>query len=127
MKKHSKYFSLVLILFLINSNFCFAIEFMVCGMGMENDNCECENIKCNTDEQIINKDSDCCKIILKEINNSNLSENPKKTSSVTIIFHYFIYFSKIISPPDKIYIPVNYRFQTNPPPDIPVLYSHILI
>ena len=126
MKTFSKYFSLFLILILIHSNFSFAITQMLCKMAKNQTACECQN-PCASELQITSEESQCCKIFKKEINNKNILESNKFSFTKNIIFQITdaIPAVKLISQLSKNNMSRNCHF--NPPADIPILFSHILI
>lgn len=127
LQKLSKYFSLFLILFLVNSNYSFALSHMMCKMNDTNDSCECQHISKQGELRFDSKASECCKAEIKEINNSNTLESNKISLIKAISFTTLHFFeeSKLQS--------VSYFFSQkalacfHPPADIPILFSHILI
>jgi len=126
-KKLSKYFSLILILVLINSNFSFAITHMMCNMSKTQENCECKDNSDNHTLQSNSKESDCCKITSKEINNTNNLNLNKLKQCYTDTFQTLNYFtpSIAINNTHQSY----YSFKNHPryKPDIIILISRILI
>lgn len=126
MKVFFKYYSILLILILLQSNFNFAITQMLCRMERLQTTCQCDD-PCMNELQISQEESQCCKVSIQEISNTNILDLNK------LSFNTDIKFSFIDS-----YLPVN--FQSNlsqtfrlhithfkPPADIPILFSHILI
>ena len=124
--KISKYFSLILLLFLVNSNFSFAITQMMCSMSRMQEACDCgdsgvKDIRFNSAE------SDCCKINIKEINNSNILQNTISKEIKSIVSQNIVYFQNLYTRPEThtYFVIINKNFK--PPKDIPVLFSSLLI
>ena len=130
MRIFSKYFSILLILVLIQSNFSFAITQMLCRMDNFQTTCECED-PCRNESQITSEESQCCKVLIHEISNTNILELNK------LKFNPGIKFNIIES-----FLPLNLHVNLQsdlsqtfrlhlihfiPPADIPILFSHILI
>lgn len=126
-KKISKYFSVFLILFLVNSNYSFAFTHMMCKMNKSQDACSCEQNSNSGELRIDSKDPACCKTLIKEINNTNTLESNKISLIREISFKTIQYsgeskiqsYTSLISGIQLIYF--------HPPSDIPILFSHILI
>lgn len=122
-----KYFSLPLILVLIYSNFSFVLLQEICMMSIMQDTCECEMSACCEKVEVNSDESDCCKVKLKEINNTNTLESNKLSLVKEIPFHFNHYFLKSTLNPV-----LSYSFNFNishfkPPDDISILISHIII
>lgn len=123
----TKYFSLFLILFLINSNYSFAITQMLCKMSKIQTECECSHWSGKKETRINSDDAACCDITIHEINNSNtldktkfspVNDNPVSTINyiLPVIFN-----SKSFSL-HKIFRDLNKPFR-----DIPLLNCTLLI
>ena len=123
----SKYFSLILLLLLVNSNFSFALTQMMCSMSRVHDVCECEHNSAADDVQLSSAESGCCKISINEINNTNLLESASSKEIKSIISLNTVYYQEVhIRPETCTYFAfINKNFK--PPIDIPVLYSSLLI
>ncbi|HMS65636.1 MAG TPA: hypothetical protein PKD83_10340, partial [Ignavibacteria bacterium] len=98
-----------------------------CKMNTKQNNCECDNEYHTMDMQIKSEKSDCCKIKIYEINNSNTLKKHNISFETDNSFQLITY----ILPPDILsntYL--NYKFYTNfnkPITDIPILFSALLI
>ncbi|MBS1552680.1 MAG: hypothetical protein JST15_11505 [Bacteroidetes bacterium] len=123
----SKYFSLILLLFLVNSNFSFALTQMMCSMNMADDVCECKDNSKADDIQFNTPESGCCKTNIKEINNSNILENTVSKVTKSIISLNTIHYQEVSIRPETYtcFIIIHNTFK--PPKDLPVLYSSLLI
>lgn len=125
-KTLSKYFSILLILVLVQSNFSFAITQIMCKMGKIQTSCECAN-PCEDELQINSEESDCCKVTSGEINNTNILELNKLSIIKDIKFQLTDSFLQV-----NLLSDLSQNFRTNilhfkPLADIPILFSHILI
>lgn len=126
-KKLSKYFSILLILVLINSNFSFAFTQIMCKMSKVQNTCECKQSSCPKEVQIKSEESDCCKVKFIEINNTNTLEINKLCIISNVAYQTQNYFLLSDINSELIHL---YRFRTDhfkPPADLPILFSHILI
>ena len=125
--KISKYFSLILLLVLVNSNFSFAITQMMCTMSKMQDACECGNSDGAKDIQFSSAESACCKINIKEINNSNLLQNTISKETKSTVSQNIVYYQNLYTRPEThtYFVFINKNFK--PPKDIPILYSSLLI
>lgn len=100
---------------------------MMCSMSRMQDACECGNSDGAKDMQFSSAESACCKINIKEINNSNILENTtskeinNNVSQNTVYYHDF----NIRPETHTYFVFINKNFK--PPKDIPVLYSSLLI
>ncbi|MEO6695430.1 MAG: hypothetical protein ABIY50_00050 [Ignavibacteria bacterium] len=128
-KKLSKYFSLILILVLVNSNFSFAVQSLLCGMSTDPKICECKHQSpSNCKEISITKEkSSCCTFNLKEINNSTTFEVLKRSSlekDIVILIHNLIQTDL-----NSNFVFHDRGFTTHPKTftDIPILTSQFLI
>ncbi len=126
MKTFSKYFSIVLVLLLIQSNFSFAITQILCKMEKMQNSCECEN-PCEHELQINSEESNCCKVTSGEINNTNILEFNKLSIIKDIKFQLIDNFLTV-----NLLTHLSQNFRSNilhfkPPADIPIVFSHILI
>jgi hypothetical protein len=126
MKKIAKYFSVPLIIVLIHSNFSFAYTQIQCSMSKTQEKCECRN-QCAKLPQFNTQESECCKVKFKEINNANILESNKIFSGKEVTFQFNDYFVK-----SDLNFNSSHNFKLSsshfrPPPDIPILISHILI
>lgn len=125
--KLSKYFSLFLILFLVNSNYSFALTHLMCKMNNTNKACECEQNSQSGELQFDSKDPGCCKTEIKEINNTNTLES-SKISIVKEISFKSIQFLEETNFQSFTYSSSQLHLNHfHPPSDIPILFSHILI
>jgi uncharacterized protein YpmS len=128
MKKINKYLSAFLILILVNSNFSFATVIMKCSMSDSNKKCECaENVSAKTDSTIDSAESDCCKTVISEVNNSNTLETYKTVEIKSVSIHFIKY-----SLQDNLYSSLNSasiisQKAIKPASDIPLLKSSLLI
>lgn len=127
LKKLSKYFSLFLVLILVNSNYSFALIHMMCKMNNSGDACKCKENSNSRESEFDSMDKGCCVTEIKEINNTNTLESNrisliKDTSFLTVdFFEKSILYSNTFSNTN---ILLNHF---HPPSDIPILFSHILI
>lgn len=123
----TKYFSLLLVLFLINSNYSFAYTQMLCNMSNNKTECECKADSETDEMHLSTKDSECCKVKTHEINNSNTLEKNKTSYNFFNTHQAVIYV-----------LPLNVNQKTTsnsniqntfkiPISDIPILYSSLLI
>jgi hypothetical protein len=99
---------------------------MQCKMSKTQETCECKN-ECHKILQFNSEESECCKVKIKEINNSNTLETNKLSLAKEITFQFNYYFLKSDLNSNLSY---NFKLSINhfrPPPDIPILISHILI
>lgn len=127
LKKLSKYFSILLILVLINSNFSFALTQMMCKMSQDRNTCECEQSSCSNEAQINSEEPVCCKVKFIEINNINTLELNKLLAASEVVYQIQNYFLQSDINSESTHY---FRIQLNhfkPPADIPILLSHILI
>lgn len=126
MKIFSKYFSLLLILILVQSNFSFAITQMLCKMDNFQTTCECD-YSCMNELQISSEKSHCCKVFIHEISNSNILELNKLKFNTDIKFKFIESFLPVNLQSDlsQTFRPHITHFK--PPADIPILFSHLLI
>ena len=123
-----KYFTSILVIILLNSNFSFAISQMICKMSKVQTECPCDMDQSSMNSKISKEQNDCCKDKISEINNSNTLEKnsiryatdqvPQKTIFTIPINNYSIFSSSIN------YIYINLKI---PVPDIPVINSSLLI
>lgn len=127
LKKLSKYFSLFLILFLVNSNYSFALTHMMCKMNNTHEACECNQNSQSGELQFDTKDQGCCKTEIKEINNSNTLESNKLSIVKEISFLTIQYFAEQGSSSYSSFITHLQSAFFKPQTDIPILFSHILI
>lgn len=127
LNKISKYFSVFLILFLVNSNYSFALTHMMCKMNKTQEVCECDQKSTSGELQIDSMDPGCCRQEIKEINNTNTLESNRISlvSEAPFISINFFEESKIHSFTSFISHIESAYF--HPPVDIPILYSQILI
>ena len=125
--KLSKYFSLFLVLILVNSNYSFALTHMMCKMNDTRDACECEQNSQAGELQFDSKDQGCCKTEIREINNSNTLESNKLSIVKEISFITIQYFAEPESSSFSIFISHLQSAYIKPQTDIPILFSHILI
>ncbi len=126
-KKILKYFSILLILLLINSNFSFAHTYMVCMMSKVQTVCECEHDSRSTGVQEISTEPLCCKVKLTELNNSNTLKLDKLSVIKVITFQPIHYFVSSILNSGFSFNYILHKTHFKPPSDIPILLSHILI
>lgn len=127
MNKISKYFSLILLLVLVNSNFSFAITRILCSMSRVHDACECEQNSKTEDIQFSAAESGCCKIHIKEINNSNILKNTTSKEINSNVSQNTVYYQDLNIRPEKYTHVVFINKTFKPPIDIPVLFSSLLI
>lgn len=123
-KSFTKYFSLFLIIFLINSNYSYTFTQMLCNMSKVKTECECESA---SGMHLDTKESECCKVKTHEINNSNTLEKNKTSHKYDITVQTVVYFLphiNIINSTSHSRIQYNLKI---PITDIPILYSSLLI
>lgn len=125
--KLSKYFSLFLILFLVNSNYSFALTHMLCKMNNTLDACECDQNSGSDEIQFKSMDAGCCKVETSEINNRNTLESNKISLDKEITFKKMDYFDESILLIDSFKNSKIILNHFHPPSEIPILFSHILI
>lgn len=125
--KFTKYFSLFIILFLINSNYSFAVTQMMCKMSSMQNECKCGNDSETKGMQINTKDSECCKIKISEINNSNTLEKNNNSFVNKIIVQSVSYFIPPVLTSNSYLQRKSYTHFKKPFSDIPVLFSTLLI
>jgi len=128
-KKLSKYFSLILILVIVNSNFSFAVQSMLCEMSTDPKICECKHqSESNCKEISITKEKfSCCTVNVNEINNSTTFEVFKRSAldnDVVILIHNLIHTDLHLN-----FVFHDKAFTTHPKTftDIPILISRFLI
>lgn len=126
-KQFTKYFSFFLIIFLINSNYSFAITHMFCKMSKMQNECECKTDSDTKGMQIDSKEPDCCKVKISEINNSNTLEK-NKISFVNINSVQLVTYILPAICISNSYTKYNlYKDFNKPFSDIPILISSLLI
>lgn len=126
-KIFSKYFSILLTIVLLHSNFSMAITYMSCKMGMQDNVCLCEDNPGMKYEKITEEESACCKVKTQEINNSNSFEISKLSLVKENSFQFINYFLPSNSNQDS---PATYKLisgHPKPPVNIPILISTLLI
>ncbi|HAY33624.1 MAG TPA: hypothetical protein DCY06_05770 [Bacteroidetes bacterium] len=125
-KTFLKYFSILLIAVLIQSNFSFALNHMLCKMSEVQTACEC-GVPCENEIRYSAKESGCCSVIISEISNKNILEINKLSFIKDIYSQFNERFLNLELLSD---FPRNFSKQIThfkPPADIPILFSHILI
>lgn len=125
-KTITKYFSILLIAVLIQSNFSFALNHMLCNMSEVRTSCEC-GVSCENEIQYSSKGTGCCSILVSEISNTNILEI-NKLSFIKDMYSQIT--ERFLSLELLSDLPRNFSLQIihfKPPADIPILFSHILI
>lgn len=126
-KKFTKYFSLFLIIFLINSNYSFAITQMLCKMSNLQNECECKTNSETPGIYLNIMEKDCCKIKISEINNSNPLEN-NNISFVDDLSIQLVIYTLPANTISKTNLQYNlYKDFNKPFSDIHILFSALLI
>lgn len=126
-KSYIKYFTLFLIIILLNSNFSFAITQMMCKMSEVQTSCECETDSQTGVMKISSEEKACCKIHISEINNSNTLEknNIKVTNHIPV---QSVIYQISVTELTKTFTTQNiFSICYIPIPDIPVINSSFLI
>lgn len=123
----SKYFSILLILILVNSNFSFALTQMLCEMSEDQTVCQCAENNVSDELQTEVSKMSCCDNKIHEINNSNTLDKNNTT------YKNFISAQQVISilPQNEFSLPFTdhlvYLNYHKPPSDIPIQISSFLI
>ena len=125
--KISKYFSLFLLLALVNSNFSFSITQMACSMKMNQDACECGNSSAVTDIQFSQSEPACCKVNIYEIDNSNLLDKSSLQETQNITYPVLFCIQKLFLSTEPYFSHSFKNKSVKLPENIPVLYSSLLI
>jgi hypothetical protein len=126
-KTYTKYFSLFLSIILLNSNFSFAFPQMLCMMSPNQSECQCDTDSHEGKTIVTSKGSECCKISVSILNNSNTLEKRDFKSATGLSSFSVIYFLPVI---EEFTTHSGNRIFTNckiPVQDIPILNSSLLI
>lgn len=126
-KTISKYFSVLLILILVNSNFSFAFSQMLCEMSIEPTVCKCEENNMSDEVPADVSKMSCCDNNILEINNSNtlVKNNTDYTNlnSIQLLISLLPHIEITKTFADHLVFQKHHK----PPSDIPILISSFLI
>ncbi|MBS1518034.1 MAG: hypothetical protein JSS91_08095 [Bacteroidetes bacterium] len=126
-KPITKYFSVLLIIFLVNSNFSFAVTQMICGMSKVKNVCECRSETGKDKMTLTQSESECCKIKIRVITNSNtLEKNQSKIINLYPVYQYLTLLPVFEITKPNTHSSINSDFPV-PITDIPVFISSLLI
>lgn len=95
-------------------------------MEQMQNSCECEN-PCSNELKITLEESQCCKVSIQEINNTNILELNKLSFYKDIKFQLTDNFLSVNLQSDLSHNFSLHIIHFKPPADIPILFSHILI
>ncbi|HMR40273.1 MAG TPA: hypothetical protein PKA90_07560 [Ignavibacteria bacterium] len=126
-KSYIKYFTLLLTILLLNSNFSFAISEMMCKMSTDKDQCECTTDSHTGVMKITSEEKACCKNSVSELNNSNTLEKNNTKHVTDQAQQKLIYTMPVNKDTQTSSIFISFVNLKIPVPDIPIFNSSLLI